>query len=97
VEQALRIAWTIWNAVVIEQTSGNGSHLAEIRMLMGSQAIPHGFSRPPHELLIERKTGTPRFASDHRLMGDISLQLRDGRWALRLEARTPPPRRKPEP
>lgn len=96
VREALQIAWTIWNAVVLEQTSGNGAHFAEIRKLMSLQSIPIAFSRPPHELLIERKQTIPRFTSDHRMMGEFTLELREGGWVLRLEARTPADRRKSE-
>jgi hypothetical protein len=86
VEAALRVAWTVWNAVGIEQATGNGHMLNELRDCTGANSIPRALC----DELIERKRAVLRFATDHRLMGELKLVCRNGQWVLKLEARTPP-------
>jgi hypothetical protein len=93
VEASLKIAWVVWNASVIEQTTGDSTLLAELRHRVGEESIPRSLS----EELIERKRSTPRFAADHRLMGELKMVKRSGEWALQLEARTPPKKRNSRP
>ncbi len=86
IDHALRVAWVVWNGVVIEQTTGDGSMVDALRHQVGNEWMPRSLV----EELIERKRSTPRFSADHRMMGELKLVNRNGEWALQLEARTPP-------
>lgn len=86
VESTLKVAWAVWNAVVMEQTTGEGSILVALRHQVGGDPM----TRSIFEELIERKRSTPGFAADHRIMGELKMVKRNGEWSLRLEARTPP-------
>lgn len=86
VRDALKIAWTVWNAVNFEDAAGEPSHLALLRASFDERKV----DGRPIESLILRKRNLPKFANDHRMMGELQLIKRNGEWTLRLEARMPP-------
>lgn len=81
--QALRIAFVVWNAVVYE-TVNQEAHYVE--MLQDSTA-----GDPEVVLLVNQLVERKRrqYGSDHRLVGDFKLSIRNGQMNLRAEARDP--------
>lgn len=82
-EQPLKIAWTVWNAVVYADVAKNGHTLDLLRSSMERDVE----SRELVEALIERRRTA--FGDDHRLIGDYKLFRNDGEIRLRAEARDP--------
>lgn len=79
----LTLAFTAWNAVVLDRVNGDTQFVDAIRLTTagnpGSAALM--------ELLLERKRLL--FADDERLIGNYELLQEDGEWVLRAEARDP--------
>jgi hypothetical protein len=82
-EQPLRIAWTVWNAVVYADAGGNARILGGVRTSTGHNPQLKGFI----EALIDHKRTV--FGDDHRLIGEYKLFRKDGEIRLRAEARDP--------
>jgi len=82
-EQPLKIAWTVWNAVIYADAAGNSRHLDGVRASMDRDSE----SKQLVEALIDRKRTL--FDDDHRLIGEYKLFRRDGEIRLRAEARDP--------
>ena len=83
VEEALKVAFVVWNAVVLDTVSGDVTFLAQVRQQVLSQ--------PPiaalvEELILRKQT---RFQDDLRLVGEYHIIEREGEWRLRVEARAP--------
>jgi hypothetical protein len=83
IEQFLKVAYTVWNAVVLDGVSGNTRFVDEIRQAIASEPGPAALV----ELLISRKQRD--FLADERLIGNYELRQKDGEWVLRAEARDP--------
>lgn len=83
VEQALKIAWTVWNAVVYSDVAKNTQILEELRSSIDQ--VPE--IKVLTESLIERKQTL--FHDDQRLIGNYELFHKDGEVRLRAEARDP--------
>lgn len=83
-EQALMIAFTVWNSVVFDAAEGGQSHVSQLRKLADQEPGV----RMLVELLITRKQSL--YAEDRRLVGDYRLHRRQGELRLRAEARLPP-------
>ena len=81
--QALQIAFTVWNAVVYETANGDTQYLNMLQDLTAGQ--PEVVALVNH--LIERKRH--QFGNDHRLVGDFQLTIKQGKLNLRAEARDP--------
>lgn len=82
-EQPLKIAWTVWNAVVYADAGGNKQMLDKVRSSMAHDPQLKGFV----EFLIDRKRMV--FGDDPRLIGEYKLFRKDGEIRLRAEARDP--------
>jgi len=82
-EQPLRIAWTVWKAVVYADAGKNGHMLDSVRKSMCQDPHVKGLV----EGLIDRKRTA--FGDDDRLIGDYTLFRRDGEIRLRAEAHDP--------
>lgn len=80
---ALRVAFSIWNAVVYADVLDDQHFLDEIRAATGGQLETAAII----ELLIARKREL--FADDPRLIGQWDVFLRDGALRLRADARDP--------
>ena len=82
-EEAFKIAFTVWNAVVYETANGETRFINTLR-----ESTSH---RPELALfigqLIFRKHNL--FGDDHRLIGRYKLIRKDGELRLRAEARDP--------
>jgi hypothetical protein len=83
VEQVLKIAFTAWNAVVIDTVKGNSQYVARIRELTRDDPMSNALI----EQMISRKQDM--FSGDHRMIGEYRLTLKRGEWRLRTEARDP--------
>lgn len=82
-EQLLRLAWTVWNAVVFADVAGNEQLLSALRELIRSDApLKHVI-----ESLIDRKR--KQFGDDHRLIGEYGLIDKNGELSLRATAHAP--------
>jgi len=86
-EEALKIAFTVWNAVVFDAVNRNSRWVDQLRDLAGHD--PH--VRPIIEQLVARKQAL--FGNDHRLLGEYQLYRHHGELRLRAEARQPNPGR----
>jgi len=82
-EQSLKLAFTIWNAVVYEDAAGNTHFIDMVR----NQIADEPESAALVEYLIDRKRSL--FGHDHRLVGEFKLRREGDEWRLRAEARDP--------
>ena len=82
-DQALKIAFTVWNSVVFDQADGDARYAAKAQELTGGDPAMAALV----EYLIRRKQSS--FANDQRLIGEYSLIRKSGEWRLRVEARAP--------
>jgi len=82
-EEALKIAFTVWNAVVYYAVSGNDQFLSSVRGLTSGDPTTAALI----EGLIRRKE--VEFGDDDRLIGEYTLSQKNGEWNLRAEARRP--------
>jgi hypothetical protein len=82
-EVILKLAFTVWNAVVFDAVKGDSRFVDEIRQATASD--------PGATVLVEQLLRRKRlvFADDHRLIGNYQLLEEDGTWILRAEARDP--------
>jgi hypothetical protein len=85
-ENALKIAFTVWNAVVFDAVDHSRGWLDQVRDLVGHDPRVRALV----EQLIARKQRL--FGNDHRLIGKYQLVRRQGELRLRAEARQPRPR-----
>ena len=85
-ENALKIAFTVWNAVVFAAVDPRSGWLDQVRDLAAHDPCVRALV----EQLITRKQR--RFGNDHRLIGKYQLVRRQGELRLRAEARQPHPR-----
>lgn len=83
IEPILKIAFAVWNAVVIETVRGDSRFVDEIRQAM---AAAPGASALVESLLSRKRLA---FANDDRLIGNYELLRENGEWILRAEARDP--------
>jgi len=81
--QALQIAFTVWNAVVYEPANGDTHFMTMLQDLTGGQ--PEVAALVAH--LISRKRTL--FGDDHRLVGEFKFVRNEGERRLRVEARSP--------
>lgn len=82
-EQPLRIAWIVWNAVVYADTGTNTHPMKTLHELLGPDPQIKNFV----QFLIERKRTL--FGDDHRLIGEYKLFRKGGEIRLQAEARDP--------
>jgi hypothetical protein len=82
-EQALKVAFTVWNAVVYETVNGETRFIEMLRNSM----VPEPQLAALAEQLIARKRSL--FGDDHRLVGEYKFFYKDGERRFRAEARDP--------
>jgi hypothetical protein len=82
-EESLKIAFTVWNAVVYETANGETRFLDMLCHSMSSDPLVTAVIEP----LIARKRNL--FADDHRLVGQYKLTRKKGELHLWAEARDP--------
>lgn len=79
----LRVAVTVWNAVVMEQVGHSGKYLEAAREAVGEQALPAAVS--VFDALVEHKHQA--HPDDHRLILDYRLvESPDGRLGVEVDA-----------
>lgn len=81
--QALQIAFAVWNAVDYETANDDTHYLKMLQDLTAGQPDVAAIVNQ----LIERKRH--RFGNDHRLVGNFKLTIQEGELNLRAEARDP--------
>lgn len=79
----LKLAFTAWNAVVLDTVNEDTRFVAAIRE---ATAVEPGAAALLEQLL-ERKRLV--FGDDNRLVGNYELRQEAGEWILRAEARDP--------
>jgi len=84
-EQSLRIAFTVWNAVVYETVNGDRHSLDMAKELTSHEPAMGALM----DFMIARKRRL--FGDDHRLVGEFKFIYKDGERRLRVEARDPRP------
>ena len=82
-EPILKIAFSVWNAVVIDTVNGDSRFVDAIRQ---ATAAAPGASALVESLLSRKRLV---FANDDRLIGNYELLQKNGKWILRAEARDP--------
>ena len=82
-ELTLKVAFAVWNAVVIDTVNGNTRFVDGIRQATAGD--------PGATALVEQMLSRKRlaFGDDDRLIGSYELDRKDGEWVLRVEARDP--------
>jgi len=84
-EHSLKIAFTVWNAVVYETVNGDRHFLDMAHELTAHEPAMVAMV----DFLIARKRRL--FGNDHRLVGEYKFIYKDGERRLRAEARDPRP------
>jgi hypothetical protein len=84
-EQSLKIAFTVWNAVVYETVNGDRHFLDMAQKLTSHEPVMKGLV----DFMIARKRRL--FGDDHRLVGEFKFIYKNGKRRLRAEARDPTP------
>ena len=82
-QEALTVAWTVWNAVIFADVLGDVRHLDEVRRLLA--ATPEAAVQV--EQLITRKRTL--FAGDERLIGNFEVTRTKDGINVHAEARNP--------
>lgn len=83
IESVLKIAFTVWNSVVLDTVRGNSEFVSQIKILMKDDPI----SSIMFDQMINRKLDM--FPDDNRMIGDYKLTKKNNEWRLRAEARDP--------
>ena len=89
-ENALQIAFTVWNAVVYDAVDRSSRWVDRLRNYLAGQD-------PRVQALIEQLVSRKQslFGNDHRLVGEYQLYRQGGELRLRAEARAPRTKSKP--
>ncbi|MBN2294634.1 MAG: hypothetical protein JXM70_19550 [Pirellulales bacterium] len=84
-EECLKIAFTIWNAVVYEKTIGDTRYIDMLNESMESD--------PEKMAILSSMIARKRqdFGDDHRVIGNYKLTSKGDELRLKAEARTPWP------
>jgi hypothetical protein len=83
IEQALMIAFTVWNGVILDDVNGNGYYLARLKEQTSHDPILQALLG---ELMHRKRTV---FADDQRLIGNYKVTRKHGKLNLWAEARDP--------
>ncbi len=83
IEQALMIAFTVWNGVILDDVNGNGYYLTRLNEQASHDPILQALLR---ELVHRKRT---LFADDQRLVGNYKVTRKQGELRLWAEARDP--------
>jgi hypothetical protein len=83
VEQVLKITYTVWNAIILDEVKGITNHISMLRQTVENDPMSSALI----EQLIDRKK--KMFADDLRVIGEYSLTQKKGEWRLRADARDP--------
>ena len=83
IQTALKIAFTVWNAIVLADVNGNHHYLNQILTLTSED--------PSSGLLVNQLIARKRalFGDDQRLIGEYKVTLKHGKMNLWAEAREP--------
>jgi hypothetical protein len=84
-EEVLKVAFVVWNAVVYDTAVGDPRPLVLVREAISSEPP---IAEAIEELVVRKRS---LFADDHRLVGEYKLIRKDGELRLRAEARDPRP------
>ena len=82
-EEPLKVAFTVWNAVVYADAADNSDFLDGIRQRTAHEPLTAALI----EQMIQRKRKL--FGDDHRLVGEYEFFRKDGELRFRAEARDP--------
>lgn len=83
VEAALKLAFMVWNSVVLETVNGGVEFTTTLRQCIAYDP----YASAQIEKMISRKKAL--FGNDLRLVSDYEILEKDGEWRLRAEARAP--------
>ena len=83
VEEALKVAFTVWNAVVYKDANGETRFLDMLRESMASEPQ---LAAVVEQLIVRKRS---LFADDYRVVGQYKLTRKEGELRLWAEARTP--------
>ena len=81
VEQVLKIAFTVWNSIVLDTVKGNSKYVSMLRETIKEDPMSSALI----EKMIFRKNDM--FSGDNRMIGEYSVTQKNGEWRLRAEAR----------
>jgi hypothetical protein len=80
----LKVAFTVWNSVVLDTANGNSHYVNELRRYLAGHVMPAALV----EQMISRKKTL--YGNDHRMIGEFRISKKSGEWRLWAEARKPP-------
>ena len=83
IEQALTIAFTVWNGVILDDVNGNGYYMARLKEQASHDPVLQALLK---ELVHRKRT---LFADDQRLIGNYKVTRKHGELRLWAEARDP--------
>jgi hypothetical protein len=83
-ETILKVAFTVWNSVVLDTVNGNSHYVDELRRYLAGHVMPAALV----EQMISRKKAL--YCNDHRMIGEFRISKKDGECRLWAEARKPP-------
>jgi hypothetical protein len=83
VEQVLKIAFTVWNSIVLDTVKGSSEYVSMLRETLKNDPMSSALI----EQMIFRKNDM--FPDDNRMIGEYSVSVKNGEWRLRAEARDP--------
>ncbi len=83
VEQVLKIAFTVWNAIVLDTAKGSSKYISMVRKTTMGDPISSALI----EQMISRKNDM--FTDDQRMIGEYCIMQKNGEWRLLAEARDP--------
>jgi len=81
VEKVFEIAYTVWNAIVLDTVKDSSEHISMLRQTIEGDPMASELI----EQFISRKKAM--FADDLRLIGEYRVTQKRGEWRLRAEAR----------
>jgi hypothetical protein len=83
IESALRITYSVWNAVNFDSIKGGAKYVTMLRQAMEENLIGKGVIE---ELIIRKRN---EFGDDLRVIGEYSIKTVKGEWRLRADVRDP--------
>ncbi len=83
-ETILKVAFTVWNSVVLDTVNGSSHYVDELRRYLAGHVMPAVLV----EQMISRKKTL--YGNDHRMIGEFRISKKSGEWRLWAEARKPP-------
>jgi hypothetical protein len=84
IDTVLKVAFTIWNSVVLDTTNNSPHYVKELRRYLAGHVLPEALVE---QMIFRKQT---MFGNDLRMIGNYRIVKKNGEWHLWAEARKPP-------